>query len=638
MVFLVASSIRGDKTIMKTQDEWQKLLQKLQKNKNPLYDLYKDGQLEISTELTFYFSEEETKNKAKAKWPKLQAKFPAHWKNKKINFEVGKLTISSSSQKFRLPLQALNHGLFPDTNDSNKLDLKQVLKQAADEDKNWESLYKQLNQNTQRLADDTLTVNFNWRLRVGGIRGFEEAILPVFHPVYGVPYIPSSSLKGAVRAWAKKNNKSKPEVDRLLGNMDDGIGLVQFLDAFPTKPCLSVDLANPQWHWENQQLFFKPEPHFSLSMKQPELLIGLVRTNRGRATSNNLDDVGTVKEWLEETLSAGIGSRVSSGYGRTRSTASLSTPSSYQFELWTQGMSGAFKSEFRPTALRGMLRYWFRAIAFSLYSPSDCKSLEADLFGTIEPEAKEGKIRIGVDWEETPGNPYNPYIYKGTITLEAQAEKYLALSEKLLQLASHLGGVGKGSRRPLHWNDPPKLRGCYWEIKNKILPCDREAWQTFKQEVIDAFLAIKSQGTPGNGDPGLPGKRKQDVLNKNAKIYLVPCRNLRHPKNVNNWKIEGKKINVRGYALDLLYEERFKGVNQQGKGNPYVGGKISKKGESNNSTPSYVLIQSNFPEGNTPYQAVTIFGSNQKNLGSNQKNRADFSREVQGLGAIKIDW
>ncbi|WP_200892607.1 RAMP superfamily CRISPR-associated protein [Aliterella atlantica] len=30
------------------------------------------------------------------------------------------------------------------------------------------------------------------------MRGFRELLLPVFYPVYGVPYIPSSSLKGAI--------------------------------------------------------------------------------------------------------------------------------------------------------------------------------------------------------------------------------------------------------------------------------------------------------------------------------------------------------------------------------------------------------------------------------------------------------
>jgi CRISPR-associated protein Cmr6 len=81
---------------MTAQQEWQKFLEKLQRDQNPLYDLYKDSQLEIGTEITIYFSDEEAKEKASAKWQKLQAKFPPHWKNQKINFKVGQLAAGAS--------------------------------------------------------------------------------------------------------------------------------------------------------------------------------------------------------------------------------------------------------------------------------------------------------------------------------------------------------------------------------------------------------------------------------------------------------------------------------------------------------------------------------------------------------------
>ncbi|MFM7715595.1 MAG: CRISPR-associated protein Cmr6, partial [Microcystis sp.] len=113
---------------MTAQQEWQKFLKKLQTDKNPLYDLYKDSQLEIGTELTIYFSDEEAKTKASARWQKLQANFPPYWKNKRINLKVGQLpdasitattrstarTNNPTSRKLTSPLQALNHRLFND--------------------------------------------------------------------------------------------------------------------------------------------------------------------------------------------------------------------------------------------------------------------------------------------------------------------------------------------------------------------------------------------------------------------------------------------------------------------------------------------------------------------------------------------
>ncbi|HBB34727.1 MAG TPA: CRISPR-associated protein Cmr6 [Cyanobacteria bacterium UBA8803] len=532
----------------------------------------------------------------------------------------------------RSPLQALNHTFFGVEETPQR-----ALEQAAAADDTCQSLYQQLTQKTKLLANEVLTVEFPWRVRVGGTRGFRDLLLPVFHPVYGVPYIPSSSIKGVVRAWAKQH-QSVNEINRLLGTLDGGVGCVQFLDAFPTGPCLSVDMANPQWHWDYNQVKYDPQPHALLSMEQPEIVIGLALTSRGTSQ----EDVKKVKEWLEQALAAsGIGSRVSSGYGRTVLTLSTEAISrSYRFRLWTAGMYGAFAPnaenqyqgtpEFRPTAVRGMLRYWFRAIALGLYPPQQCQELEATIFGTIEPTTKKGSIRIGVEWEEEEGDRTHPHFYSGKIFLEAQDQDHLTLISRVLLLASHLGGIGRGSRRSLHWNEPyPGLRGCHWEINlSKFpLPSSRTTWPKFLQLVLDSFLTVQNpNGSPGSGNPGNPGNRYQDVLNRNARIYLVRCQELQHPEAVSDWQRNGMNSKVRGQALTLLYDNRFKGVNPQGEGNANVGGRISNNGDG--STPSYVVIKSNFPAGKSPYQTVTI-------LGANQGNRAAFEQALPP-GAIKV--
>lgn len=508
------------------------------------------------------------------------------------------------------PLQALNLARLKDKSNS-------VLQETINAEKNCQSLYSELTERTKTLSQESTKVQFIWRLRVGGVRGFNEILLPVFHPVYGVPYIPSASIKGAVKAWAKKNN-SRVEVYRLLGDESKDrkrMGCVQFLDAFPTEPCLSLDVVNPQWHWQqNEQINYKADPHFFLSMEEPEIVFGLVRTSRG-----NLEDVKVVKNWLKQALATGIGSRVSAGYGRAEQdnqiSASLPYSSLHEFQLWTQGMYGASEIEFRPTALKGMLRYWFRVIALGLYSPRSCKDLEADMFGSIEPEAKEGCVRIGVDWEQQNTNSNNqPYWYKGKILLEAKEEKYHTLAEAILKIASHLGGIGKGSRRPLHWNRP-RFRGCHWELDDYIISCDMTVWNEFVREVFDAFIAVKPMGTPKNVDSGTPGNRKQDVLNKNSKVYLMLSNYLLHPEQVSRWREEGKTTQVRGKALELLYKNKI----------PTVCGSITPV------TPSYVSIKSNFPYNEDHYQVVTVFGSN-------QRDRAKFCKEIEKIGGIEIEW
>jgi CRISPR-associated protein Cmr6 len=643
------------------QEEWLAILEKLKKDKNPLYEPLKDSGLDKEGDnLKLYIPNEDKKKVAQGRISKIKAKLPVHWQNKKLNIVVGEppekiqqsstkksvnrtnplsisLPVMGKPKSLQSPLQKLNNFVnFNFDNKGNEL-VQGALEAAAIADQTCASLYEQLTEKTKKLADDTIRVQFPWRLRVGGIRGFRELLLPVFHPVYGVPYIPSSSLKGAIKAIALQDKSNFFEVERLLGTLDDGIGCVQILDAFPTAPSLSVDMANPQWHWENGQVKYNSVPHPLLSMKHSEFVIGLSRTSRGK----NVDDVQKVKSWLEKALATGIGSRVSAGYGRTALSAGLAYSSSHDFQLWTQGIYGADtqQSEFRPVALRGMLRYWFRAIALGIYSPTESKEFEAILFGTIEPKSKEGTIRIGVKWEEgQKRGSSDPYFYKGKILLESKEQQHLTLIEKLLHLSSHIAGIGRGSRRPLHWNHP-RMRGCYWELSESKLACEQKAWQDLIQQVLNAFSVVKkpqslpdsikslglnksivarplkrstipppvihSQKTDTAGNFDNSNNRCQDVFNNQANIYLVPSSKMKHPKDVQDWSREGDTPLVRGEALQLLYSSpNYKGVNREGVGNSEVGGKLG--------IPSFVIIKSNFPDSGEPYQTVTVFGADNK--------------------------
>ncbi|MBV6628144.1 MAG: CRISPR-associated protein Cmr6 [Rivularia sp. (in: Bacteria)] len=509
------------------------------------------------------------------------------------------------------PLQSLNHKLF-EKDEKNQEFVKPVIEASIEAERDCLELYQYLTQKTKSIADETLEVSFPWRLRVGGMRGFRDLLLPAMHPIYGIPYIPASSIKGSVKAWAKKSrNIDLAEIDRILGYLEGdkaSMGTVQILDAFPTKRCLSMDIANPQWKWEGEKVKYETSPHHWLSMDKPNLVIGLAHTSR---SAKNSDDLSEVKKWLQQALSEGIGSRVSTGYGRLNSNTSLLHRREYKFQMWTQGMHGSNQKnvEFRPTAVRGMLRYWFRAIALGLYSPKECKTLESQLFGTLEPKTVEGSLRININLDNLEEDEQlSPCFYEGKIVLETKEEKHLNLIEKVLQLSSHLGGIGRGARRPLHLNDK-RLRGCYWLLTDFQLTNKKEDWENFFKKVYKAFTDVKPRYKPGEGNPGTPGNRYQDVLNKNTQIYIVPDPGMKHPRDVKKWS-EGYKPEVLGKALKLLYSSNeYKGGERDVRkgvfeGNPLVGGKLN--------TPSYVVIKSNFPKAINPYQVVTIFGANQQ--------------------------
>ena len=537
------------------------------------------------------------------------------------------------------PLQKL---IFADcqTDDARTNALKETV---SAEKSHCGDLYKALTARTETLADETVTATFPWRLRVVGLRGFQELLLPVFHPVYGIPYIPSSSVKGMLRAWA---DKALPEEEKkirdIFGYLDGEKGAtarVQILDAFPIKSCLSVDIANPQWHWnDRQQVKYNPVPHPMLSMQDVTIKIGLKRTSSGRP-----EDVTTGRDWLEKALLVeGLGGRVSAGYGRAQkvnekkrtSFSPRYVTSTHPFELWSEGMHGISTQspEFRTVSVRGVLRYWFRAFALGLYSPQQSQILENNFFGSLDmpvgDETKKLSLRLSATSEPIAGSKV-PLAISGSFLLEARNEAHLRLAQCLLKLAGHLGAVGKGARRSLHMNSS-RFRGGYLQLNEAqdCLNCERTEWVAFFNEIRAAFVEVAGStdmGSPGSGSPGRPGDRTQDVLNQQAKVYLIPSPNLKHPSRIADWRREGNRHDVRGTALEFFYSSGYKGVNRQGAGNANVGGSFRPP------TPSFVWIASNcLQPGSQPYQVLTIFGTN-------QSDRQHFAQlAAQRPSAIKV--
>jgi len=626
------------------KDKWQEFVLSEFKSNSKLGKILESSQFGSydNSVLTIRFPDDNSRKAAQGQIVPIQKKLKdKHQLNcNSIKFEVGSITnhptptINSSTPpkpaaRNNNPLQSLYwvEPTIPPENDATQR--MSILKETVAAEQGCTQIYTKLNQRTSQLAgeENVIKVSFNWRMRVGGTRGFRELLLPVLHPVFGIPYIPASTLKGATSAWARKNDTPQ-RVKELLGMLDGKdakAAKVQFLDAFPSKPCLSVDVATPQWFWREGKVLYKPEPHPLLSLEQPQFLIGLCPTSKKNPDTIQ-DDIKLVKSWLENALNTGIGSRVSSGYGQALGRVSPSnTRRGYDFELWTQGMYGSNPpskenhyqgtSEFRSSAVRGILRYWFRAVGLGLYDVPTCQGLEEKIFGNL---GKQGQISISS--KVNPLSKRNPDLYTGKIYLEATETKYLNLAEKLLFLAVQLGGVGRGSRRPLHLlND--RMRGCHWELVNNLpLTYDAEKWRKFFTELKQAFQAIQASTGSYVVTPGIPRNRQQDVLDSKAQVWLLKSPSQIHPQKVVNWQNEGSNSRVRGTALDLLYSDNsFKGQSQ-GKGNANVGGALE--------TPSFVWIKSVFTD-TLAYQVVTIFGTD-------HPERKKFAQALKDEGAILV--
>ena len=143
-----------------------------------------------------------------------------------------------------------------------------------------------------------------------------------WHPTLGTPYLPGSSVKGMVRAWAKLDAHPKPDcglIERLLG-APNKVGSVCILDAVPIEPVqLVADVMTPHYAgWTEDDPpgdWRSPTPvPFLVTAAETPFLFGIVPC---RAVSGT--DLDGVIGWLRSAVSwAGGGAKTAVGYGRFR--------------------------------------------------------------------------------------------------------------------------------------------------------------------------------------------------------------------------------------------------------------------------------------------------------------------------------
>jgi len=263
------------------------------------------------------------------------------------------------------------------------------------------------------------------RIRVGGYRGVEAMLLPAVDAL-GIPFIPSSSLRGVARnaairefmnegmTWTEAVEAVAPYFGSLEATSKDQMGKVIFFDAYPCQnDGISIDIANNIWKWQDNNISpYSPNPNSFFSLENCSFIIGLKPLKpEYKAVSDR------VKRWLTIGLAQGIGSQVNAGYGviTTDTNAKIDPFFSVEFAVRGQLIHGAptfnqwrfndrkrsweanttNRPEVRPIAFKSMLRYWFRVIALGVLPAGKVKELEGELFGSISPQ-KYGLLCVRV--------------------------------------------------------------------------------------------------------------------------------------------------------------------------------------------------------------------------------------------------
>jgi len=208
------------------------------------------------------------------------------------------------------------------------------------------------------IAQKTTTINPKkillqpqWRFAsgLGGESVYETGI--TLHHVYGIPYIPSSSVKGVVRSWIisqKYDNKEELAIrdewfidlfgcpDQILNdrgkyksNYGSEVGVsrkgnVVFFDAFPTKEqTIEADIMNP--HFPEYYAGKKPPTDFQSPIpvlflavaKTPfQFVFGYQKATEHTAFKNGEKIMQEIEQYLKSALTQhGIGAKTAVGYG-----------------------------------------------------------------------------------------------------------------------------------------------------------------------------------------------------------------------------------------------------------------------------------------------------------------------------------
>jgi CRISPR-associated protein Cmr6 len=412
-------------------------------------------------------------------------------------------------------------------------------------------------------------------------------------PLYG--YIPASSIRGIVRAWACKRPEIKTKMIHYLGFQDQaGIhaGCVEFLDAWPQEPTqLTLDIVNPQQEF---QVFHEgsasPLSLYTLGNGKDSLEVTVaIRGIPGRITPEELEEVWS---WVEQALvSHGVGSRTASGYGMlTGSVQSQPDPGwktkEFDFALYSQGCAGPHTQgaiELRPSHWRGWLRSWLMRFLLGVMSKEDAQTTVNELLGSLEDgkglvrlqmirdcfaESKEPKF---CTWK---GQLKLFYTWKGQLKLSAPEEILQKIILPVVQCAVTVGGLGRGWRRPLHifvlttprgsW---PAARGSHLALTHRIKDQRSNSLKTVGfnvslkptdwDQVYQNWLEAAQDKWPERIQIGINDHLEAEVFSpRTVAIYALPGPKTDPlDKQKNTWA-GTDPISTRGEGMNLIYQDQ----------------------------------------------------------------------------------
>ncbi len=177
----------------------------------------------------------------------------------------------------------------------------------------------------------SFTATVNGRLLVDYGRASAIEMNVSLHPVWGVPRVPGSALKGVTRSWARREAWTGQQLEDCFGNEPEAdtsrAGRVIFYDAYPVdgKFELALDVLTPHYREYYEGIgppgeYLSPIPHTFLTVVQTEFRFHLGIERRAEEKVGQADlaqQLDKVAQALKQALvDEGVGAKTAAGYGR----------------------------------------------------------------------------------------------------------------------------------------------------------------------------------------------------------------------------------------------------------------------------------------------------------------------------------
>jgi CRISPR type III-B/RAMP module RAMP protein Cmr6 len=169
----------------------------------------------------------------------------------------------------------------------------------------------------------------DWRLAIGLNSATVIEMSLTLHPLYGIPLIPGSALKGLCRNYvtsekaehaSKRLAEDDALIERIFGSANQS-GTVIFFDALPLegRATLALDIINvhyPDYYSKGKTPSNEQRPNPLLFLTVTDTIFAFALAPSKRQSAEQQDDVRTAIQWLQEALQAyGVGGKTSAGYG-----------------------------------------------------------------------------------------------------------------------------------------------------------------------------------------------------------------------------------------------------------------------------------------------------------------------------------